>query len=87
MDKYSPPSFHARYPLRHGPCVMLNYSKYGKDSDIGIGLKCSSLPNDSLEWISRKRNSYWPNQLLINKIKVMPCHALPVGYVQSEDCH
>ncbi|KAH3782545.1 hypothetical protein DPMN_160462 [Dreissena polymorpha] len=87
MDKYSPPSFHAGYPLRHGPCVMLNYSKYGKDSEIGIGLKCSSWPKDSVEWISRKRNSNWPNQLLINKIKVMPCHALPVGCMQSENCH
>ncbi|XP_061183501.1 uncharacterized protein LOC133191436 [Saccostrea echinata] len=87
MDKYSPPSFHAGDSLRHGPCVMLSYSKYEKDSDIGIGLKCSSWPKDSLEWISRKRKSNWPNQLLINKIKGMPCHALPVGCVQSEKCH
>ncbi|XP_048779562.1 uncharacterized protein LOC125682958 [Ostrea edulis] len=87
MDKYSPPSFHAGESLRHGPCVMLNYPEQGQDSDIGIGLKCSLWPEESLEWISRKRKSNWPDELLINKIKSMPCHILPVGHPLSTRCH
>ncbi|XP_031551063.1 uncharacterized protein LOC116288416 [Actinia tenebrosa] len=87
MDQYSPPSFHAGESLRHGPCVMLNYSNFDKDSDMGIGLRCSSWPKESLEWISRKRDSNWPDELLVNKIKTMPCHVLPVGYPPSDKCH
>ncbi|CAG2185209.1 unnamed protein product [Mytilus edulis] len=55
MDKYFPPSFHAGESMRHGPCVMLNYAKHGRDSDMAIGLKCSSWPKESLEWVSRIR--------------------------------
>ena len=87
MDKYSPPSFHAGDSIRHGPCVMLSYSKHKTDSDMGIGLRCSSWPKEANEWVTRKRGSNWPNQALIDKIKTMPCHVLPVGYPNSENCH
>ncbi|CAC5355860.1 unnamed protein product [Mytilus coruscus] len=86
MDKYSPPSFHAGESMRHGPCVMLNYGKHGKDSDMAIGLKCSSWPTESLEWVTRIRKSNWPDQQLVNKIKQMPCHVLPVGHPESDKC-
>lgn len=87
MDKYSPMSFHAGESLRHGPCVMLNYGDHGMDSDMGIALRCSAWPKESIEWISRRRKSNWPDEILIDKIKKMPCHVLPVGYPNSKNCH
>ena len=82
----SPPSFHAGEAMRDGSCVMLNYSYNGQDSEIGIGLRCSSWPKEANEWITRKRESNWPNQALNHKIKTMPCHVLPVGNPNSKNC-
>ncbi|CAC5425142.1 unnamed protein product [Mytilus coruscus] len=85
INKFCPPSFQAEF-LRNGPCVRLNYRKHGKDSDIAIGLECTSWPRESLEWVTRIRKSNWPNQLLVKKIKQMPCHVLPIGHPESDKC-
>lgn len=77
---------------QHGPCINLllkfvEFNNYTIDTDTGIGLKCSCWPNEAMEWVSRDRKSNWPDQSLINKIKEMPCHVLPIGYPLSDKCH
>ncbi|KAL3881829.1 hypothetical protein ACJMK2_028221 [Sinanodonta woodiana] len=70
---------------RHGPCATTDLegiddgcNDYG-ESDFAFALECQSWPDPADEWITRSRLHGWPSKDLMDRMKKMPCHILPVG--------
>ena len=54
-------------------------------SDLVPAFKCSEWPDESTEWIHRKRNSDWPSGTLISGITSSGCHIVPKPHPLSEE--
>ena len=54
-------------------------------SDLVPAFECSEWPDESIEWIHRKRNSSWPSGRLISRITSSGCHIVPKPHPLSED--
>ncbi|XP_033117665.1 uncharacterized protein LOC117117473 [Anneissia japonica] len=75
--------------MRHGPAINVGYNS--NFVDIGTGLldvvhclKCQSWPDFTSEFLNRNRENNWPSQKLIDKVKGLECHVVPVGYPGSK---
>ncbi|KAK3603005.1 hypothetical protein CHS0354_016821 [Potamilus streckersoni] len=76
---------------RHGPCATMDLrgiddrSDHYEEADLAFALECQSWPDPSDEWITRSRLHGWPPKDLMDRIKKMPCHILPVGDPESKN--
>ncbi|KAL3881821.1 hypothetical protein ACJMK2_028213 [Sinanodonta woodiana] len=80
--------FNVKNTYWNGPCVsstmqcILGKSKY-KCTDIACAIICPYWPDPAMEWVSRPRLHGWPSNELVDQLKQMHCHLLPVGDSES----
>lgn len=71
--------------FQHGPCTTVEI-EHSLQSDIAVGIECTSWPLDAEEWCSLTRHKGWPSEDTIISLKQLPCYILPVGDEQSQAC-
>ncbi|XP_033119942.1 protein MB21D2-like [Anneissia japonica] len=55
-----------------------------KSMDVVFCLKCQSWPPFKGDFFTRERPNNWPSPELLEKVKGLECHVVPVGYPGSE---
>ena len=57
-------------------------SQYANTDNV-LCLKCHQWPKDAEEFFARKRLNNWPTQEMLDKIKALGCHVVPVAHRNS----
>ncbi|VDI78189.1 Hypothetical predicted protein [Mytilus galloprovincialis] len=83
---------------QHGPAAATRTEVYshgfmaGKgflefDIDFCFGVRYDGWPTEADEWVTRQRKYNWPQKDLIEKIRSLDCHLVPVGDKTSQNSH
>ncbi|XP_033118418.1 uncharacterized protein LOC117118042 [Anneissia japonica] len=75
--------------VRKGPSITeMSISKFVDvktcPTDSVLCLKCQSWPPFTCNFFTRERLNNWPSQKLLDKVRGLECHVVPVGYPGSE---
>ena len=65
-------------------CERQKMEKLTMEWDLVIAFPCPDWPQVAEEWVSRSRDSGWPNSKLIKRIVRRGCHIVSVGHEESE---
>ncbi|KAL3881820.1 hypothetical protein ACJMK2_028212 [Sinanodonta woodiana] len=72
-------NFNVTHTYRNGPCLSSTIQ------GIHSELKYNGWPDTAMEWVSRPRLHGWPSNELVDHLKQMHCHLLPVGDSESRE--
>ncbi|KAL3881827.1 hypothetical protein ACJMK2_028219 [Sinanodonta woodiana] len=82
--------FNVKNTCWKGPCVSSTMqgipgkSRYNS-TDCAFAIICPYWPDPAMEWASRPRLHGWPSNELVDQLKQMHCHLLPVGDSESKE--
>lgn len=75
----------SKYPDMNKPPSYMTLSPFKKSQSICFFYKCPRWPDQTREWISRKRLSGWPQESLLNEVVTLPCVLTPNSHPCSNE--